>query len=239
MVVPESRPLLHPLEIKLQSLLAEGKSPHVDDLGGFEAIVGAAQSLAKSPLASEMLSAVLRDVSNVAVKDTRPWKELIGTLVHGATRDIVLIEMVDALDACLQLPEGIASDAFTAFLEKASNPSGEFTSYARAVALEGAFRLAASNRRMQLRLLDALLGIEASDEPQFLRYAAKIMGIAHSHWREAELVPALQALTDCDEAAYEASFELGMASLASALDEPRREAANLFFRYSLHWFKRA
>lgn len=239
MVVAESRPLLHPLEIKLQSLLAEGKSPNVDDLGGVEAIIGAAPSLAISPLAGEILSAVLRDVGNVAVKDTRPWKELIGILVHGAASDIVLIEMVDALDACMQLPDAIASDAFTAFLEKASNSSGDLTGYARAVALEGAFRLAAANRRMQLRLLDTLLGVEVSDEPQFLRYAAKIMGVAHSHWREAALVTALQVLTDCDEAAYESCFELGMASLASALDESHREAANSFFRDSLQWFRRA
>lgn len=239
MVVAESRPLLLPLEIKLQSLLAGGKAPHVDDLGGVKAIVGAAPLLASSPLAGEILLAVLRDVGDVALKDLRPWKELIGILVYGATSDIVLIEIVDALDACLQLPDAIASDAFTAFLEKAGNSSGELTSYARAVALEGAFRLAASNRRMQLRLLDALLGVDVSDEPQFLRYAAKIIGVAHSLWREAELVTALQALFDCDEAAYEASFELGMASLASALDEPHREAANLFFRDSLQWFRRA
>lgn len=239
MVEAESRPLLHPLEIKLQSLLAEGKSLHVDDLGGVEAIIGAAPSLAISPLAGEILSAVLRDVGDVAAKDIRPWTELIGILVQGAASDIVLIEMVDALDACTQLPDAIASDAFTAFLEKARNSSGDLNAYARAVALEGAFRLAAANRRMQLRLIDILLGVEVSDEPQFLRYAAKIMGVAHSHWREAELVTALQVLTDCDEAAYESCFELGMAFLAAALDEFHREAANSFFRDSLQWFRRA
>ncbi|WP_150429985.1 hypothetical protein [Dechloromonas sp. CZR5] len=239
MVVAKSPPLLHPLEIKLQSLLAEGKSPNVADLGGVEAIVGEAPSLAISPLAGEILSVVLRDLGDVAVQDTRPWHELIAILIRGATSDIVLIEMVDALDTCLQLPDAIASDAFTVCLEKASNSSGKLTGFARAVALEGAFRLAVSNRRMQFRLLDALLGIEVSDEPQFLRYAAKIMGVAHSHWRETELVAALQALTDCDEAAYEASFELGMASLTFALDEPHREAANSFFRDSLQWFRRA
>ncbi|EXI80477.1 MAG: hypothetical protein AW10_01807 [Candidatus Accumulibacter appositus] len=239
MVTAEPGAHLHSVEVKLHSLLGEGRTPHVENLGGFDAIVEAAPTLATSPLASEILLAVLRDVVNTAIEDARPWKELIGRLVHGATNDVVLIEMVDALDACQKLPDGTAIDVFMAFLQKAVNVSGTLPSYARAIALEGAFRLAAYDRRMQLRLLDALLGIQASDEPQFLRHAAKIMGIAHSHWREAELVEVLHTLSECEGAAYEASFELGMARLASALDEPRRDAANSLFLESLHWFRKA
>lgn len=239
MVVAEPRPQLHPVEVALHALLGEGKTPRIDNLGGFDAVVQATPSLATSPLAGEILSAVLRDVGDTSVEDARPWKDLIGRLVQGATSDVVLMEMVDALDACRQLPGGTASDVFMAFLQKAGDASGALTGYARAVALEGAFRLAAFDRRMQLRLLDALLGIQASDEPQFLRHAARIMGIAHSHWREAELVDRLRILSECEEAAYEASFELGMAGLTSALDEPRKDAANSLFLDSLHWFKRA
>ena len=99
--------------------------------------------------------------------------------------------------------------------------------------------MAAFDRRMQLRLLDALLGIQVSDESHFLRHAAKIMGIAHSHWREAELVDRLRLFSECEEAAYEASFELGMAGLASALDEPKRSVANTIFLDSLQWFRKA
>lgn len=239
MVAADPGPQLHPVEVALHALLGDGKTPRVDDLGGFDAIVQATPSLVTSPFASEILSAVLRDVGNTSVDDARPWKDLIGRLVLAATSDVVLIEMVDALDACRQLPDGAASDVFMAFLQKAGDASGALTAYARAVALEGAFRLAASDRRMQLRLLDVLLGVQASDEPQFLRHAAKIMGIAHSHWHEAELVDRLRILSECEGAAYEASFELGMAGLASALDEPRRDAANSFFLDSLHWFKKA
>lgn len=239
MVAADPRPQRHPVEVALHALLGKGKTPHVEDLGGFDAIVEATPSVSTSPLASEVLFAVLRDVGSTTVDGARPWKELIGRLVQGATSDFVLIEMVDALDACRQLPDGTVSDVFMAFLQKAGDASGALTGYARAVALEGAFRLAATDRRMQLRLLDALLGIQVSDEPQFLRHAAKIMGIAHSHWREAELVNMLRTLSECEGAAYEASFELGMAGLASALDEPKRDAATSFFLDSLHWFKKA
>lgn len=229
---------LHPVEVTLHGLLSQGKVPSVDDLGGFEVIAQAAPSLGASPSAGEILSAVLRDANDTLVKDAHPWKDLIDLLVRDATSDTVLIEMVDALDAC-QLPGGTANNVFAAFLQKATDVSGALTGYARAVALEGAFRLAAFDRRMQLRLLDALLGIQVSDESHFLRHAAKIMGIAHSHWREAELVDRLRLFSECEDAAYEACFELGMAGLASALDEPTREVANAIFLNSLQWFKKA
>lgn len=239
MVTDDADAPLHPLEKTLHALLVQGKKPRIDDLGGLDAIVQAVPSLAISPMAGEILLAVLRTVSEASGKDAHPWKELIGRLVKEATSDVVLIEMVDATDACENLPEGVVDDVFMAFLQKAIDATGAFTGYTRAIALEGAFRLAVSDRRMQFRLLDALLGINVTDEPEFLRHAAKIMGIAHSHWREEELVDVLRTISKCEEAAYEASFELGMAGLTSALDEPRRDVADSLFRDSLHWFKRA
>lgn len=229
---------LHPVEVTLHALLSQGKVPSVDDLGGFEVINQAAPSLGARPLASEILLAVLRDANEASVKDVHPWRDLIDRLVRATTNDVVLIEMVDALNAC-QLPDGTANNVFTVFLQKAVDGSGVLTGYARAIALEGAFRLAASDRRMQLRLLDALLGIQVCDESHFLRHAAKIMGIAHSHWREAELVDRLRLFSECEDAAYEACFELGMAALAHALDEPKRGVANAIFLDSLQWFKKA
>lgn len=239
MVAADQEQRLHSVEVALNALLVEGKTPCVEDLGGFDAIVEATTSVGASLLASEVLSAVLRDVGCTSADSTRPWKELIGSLVQGATCDFVLIEIVDALDGCRHLPDGTDFDVFMILLRKACDTSGALTGYARAVSLEGAFRLAATDRRMQLRLLDVLLGIQVSDEPQFLRHAAKIMGVTHSYRRETELVNMLRALSECEGAAYEASFELGMASLASALDETQKDAAALSFLDSLHWFKKA
>lgn len=230
---------LHPLEKALQALLVQGKTPFVDDLGGLEAIAKAASSLATSPLAGEILLALLRTPSEALGDDAHLWKETIGCLVRGATSDIVLIDMVDATIACGELRETAVEDVFMAFLHKAADLSGRISGYARAIALEGAFRLAASTRRMQFRVLDVLLGIKASDEPTFLRYAAKIMGVAHSHWREGELLGILKGLAECEEASYDASFEMGMAGLTSALDESRRDVADSLFRDALLWFKKA
>jgi len=228
----------HSVEIRLQSLLREGKVPSIADLGGFDALAQAATSLGASLMAGEILLAVLRAANDVSLLGEHPWKDLISHLVHEATNDVVLIEMVDALDT-YQLPDGAASVVFSTLLQKATDVSGAITGYARAVALEGAFRLATFDRRSQLRLLDVLLGIQVSDESHFLRHAATIIGIAHSHWREAALVERLQAISECDAAAYEACFELGMAGLASALAQPQREEASATFLNSLTWFKKA
>lgn len=229
----------HPLEKALQALLIQGKTPHVDDLGGLDAITKAAPLLTTSPLAGEILSALLRMPSEALGDDAHAWMEAIECLVRGATSDVVLIEMVDATVVCAELPEIVVENTFAAFLQKATDSSGRISGYARAIALEGAFRLAASTRRMQLRLLDVLLGIKASDEPTFLRYAAKITGVAHSHWREGELLGILTGLAECEEAAYDASFEMGMAGLTSALDESRRDVADSLFKDALSWFKKA
>lgn len=229
---------LHPVEVKLSAMLSQGMEPHVDDLGGFEVINQAAPSLGATPLAGEILLAVLRDANEASVKDEHQWIDLIDRLVQAAKNDIVLIEMVDAVNAW-RLPNGSANKLFTAFLQKAVDASSTFTGYARAIALEGAFRLAASDRRLQLRLLDGLLGIQVCDDSHFLRHAAKIIGVAHSHWREAELVDRLRLFSECEDVAYEACFELGMAGLTSALDEPKKEVAHPTFLDSLQWFKRA
>ena len=239
MVVAAADGALHPLEQTLHTSLAQGKAPSVIDLGGLEEIARSVSSVATSPIAAEVLAAILRSLSEADEDGALVWRETIGTLVQGATIDNVLIEMIDAMDACEHLPQLVIEDVFMAFLQKATNTSGAISAYARAIALEGAFRLALTNRRRQLRLLDLLLSITAADEPQYLQYAAKILGIAHSHWREGEIVNVLKGLVDCDEAAYEATFELGMAGLTSALDEPQREVAASFFNEALLWFKKA
>jgi hypothetical protein len=229
---------LHPLESRLNALLSEGTVPSVGALGGFEAIEKGASLLGASPSGGEILAVILRDGCFAPTESSKAWKNLINQLVRAATSDIVLIEMTDALEV-YELPDGTVNDVFTILLHKAMDNSGTLTGYARAVALEGSFRLAAINRRLQLRLLDTLLGIQLSEDPCFLRHAAKIMGIAHSHWREAELIDRLRILTSCEEAAYEASFELGMASLTCALDESEKKIAKSFFEDSLGWFEKA
>jgi hypothetical protein len=150
------------------------------------------------------------------------------TLIREASVDFVLMEVVDLLDASQPLPLEVDDYCFSTFLQKAQDKTN-LSGLARSVALEGAFRWAMSNRRRQLRLLDLLLGIVPDDDSEFLRHAAKIMGLAHAHWREAGLVPRLVAISAIEDARADAAFELGMAKLAQGLDSPSCDAAQGLF----------
>lgn len=239
MVIVRTPRQLHPMEQTLSLLISQGKIPSINDLGGLEVIIQSIPSLASSLLAGEILAVILRDLSKTNDDDALKWREPIVTLVQEATVDTVLIEMIDVADGCENLPQKIIDEIFMACLQKATNISATITAYARSIALEGAFRLSLTNRKRQLRLLDKLLSISANDDPEYIRYAAKILGIAHSHWRENEIVNVLKDLEYCNEAAYEVTFELGMAGLTSALDEPNRDIAASYFNEALLWFNKA
>jgi hypothetical protein len=113
------------------------------------------------------------------------------------------------------------------------------TGLARGAVLDGAFRWAMSNRRWQLRLLDFLLGLSNDDGPEFLVRAAKIAGVAYSHWREGGLLPILTQLVDVETVNAEAAFELGMASLADALDSQDTQEALTAFTVAKGWFEQS
>jgi hypothetical protein len=96
-----------------------------------------------------------------------------------------------------------------------------------------------SNRRWQLRMLDFLLGLTKDDDREFLRHAAKIIGVAYAHWREDALIQKLREITAVDSANADASFELGMANLVQGLNSPDHDGALVRFREAQDWFTKA
>ena len=224
----------HPIESDLIALLEAGEEPSIASLGGIEGIAGAAHRLGSSPLLPELLRAMLRFWSQA--QDGALIAATFRSLLEGASTDFVLIEVVDVLDTFRPLPDGVDEGCFTVFLAKAGRSDGELTGLARGAALDGAFRWAVSNRRWQLRLLDFLLGLSPLDDAVFLGHAAKIAGVAYSHWRERELLSKLSELVNLEAAQSDASFELGMANLADGLDASSRDAAEGFLQEARTWF---
>lgn len=226
----------HPIEASLMALLEAGQEPTIETLGGLEAIASAVQRLSVSLFMPEVLRPVLRFWGQAPAQDRTLVASIVRNLLEGASTDFVLIEAVDILDTFRPLPDGADEACFAVFLAKAGRSEGELTGRARGAALDGAFRWAASNRRWQLRLLDFLLGLSPADEGDFLGHAAKITGVAYSHWRERELLLKLTEFAAVDAARPEASFELGMANLADGLDASSRDAAQEFLRTAKDWF---
>lgn len=218
------------------ALLEAGQEPSIAALGGLESIASAVRRLSTSPLMPEVLRPVLRFWDQAPAQDRTLIGSIIRNLLEGASTDYVLIEAVDILDTFRPLPDGADETCFAIFLAKAGQSAEELTGLARGAALDGAFRWAASNRRWQLRLLDFLLGLSPADEAVFLGHAAKIAGVAYSHWRERELLLKLAELAAVEAAQPEASFELGMANLADGLDASSQDAAQEFLRKAKAWF---
>lgn len=222
----------------MSEILSSGKTPLLADLGGLDALIEGANEISVSPLMPTFLDALLREKGNASIESFQPYYILITSMLKGATQDSVLIEVIDSLDSYRPFIAQVEDEIFMLLLQKA-NKSSSLSGYARALSLEGAFRWAIQNRRYQLRLLDFLLGIDSTEDPVFLAHASKIIGISYSYWHEKDLICALQKFAEVDQAEYEASFELGMAYLANALDEPNHIEANSSLWNSFAWFKKA
>jgi hypothetical protein len=228
---------MNPLEVKLISALETGQELSLADLGGVEVLASIAQSLGPSPVMPELLLPMLRHWQQASLTDRIALKRALQDLLEAASIDFVLMEAIDVLDVNGPLPDEADEACFTIFLTKAGQAENRMSGLARGAALDGAFRWATRNRRWQLRLLDFLLGLSAVDDPEFLTHAAKIIGVAYSHWREQDLLQVLTKLVDVVAAKGEATFELGMANLADALDAPHREGAHTSFQVAKDWFE--
>jgi hypothetical protein len=184
----------------------------------------------------ELLRPLVLGWSNSKAADQEAHKGILHDLLEVATTDFVLIEAVDILEHHRPLPDDGDECCFMLFLAKAATGDHSLSGLSRGAALDGAFRWAGDNRRWQLRLLDFFLGLAPGDDTEFLRRAAKIVGVAFSHWRDKELVEVLRKLAQLEAVRPEAAFELGMAALAEAMDRADSNSAATTFHEASNWF---
>lgn len=227
---------MHPIEVELIEIVKSGCDWQLEDIGGISQFASAALSLGSTPIMPELLHPLVLGWSNAKAADRDAHKGVLNDLLDVATIDFVLLEAVDILERLRPLPDDGDECCFMLFLAKAATADHSLSGLSRGAALDGAFRWACDNRRWQLRLLDFLLGLAPSDDTEFLRRAAKIVGIAFSHWRDKELVEILRKLAQIEAVRPEAAFELGMATLAEAMDRVDENAAATAFREARDWF---
>lgn len=227
---------MHPIEAELIELVKSGRDWQLEDLGGITKLAPAARSIGNTPMMPELLHPLVLGWSNATAADRDAHKGVLHELLEVATTDFVLIEAVDILEHHRPLPDDGDECCFMLFLAKAAVGDHSLSGLSRGAALDGAFRWAGDNRRWQLRLLDFFLGLAPGDDTEFLRRAAKIVGVAFSHWRDKELVEVLRKLAQLEAVRPEAAFELGMAALAEAMDRADSNAATTAFREARDWF---
>ncbi len=230
---------MHPIEAELIEVVKSGRDWKLEDLGGITTLAPAARSLGSSPMMPELLHPLVLGWSDAEVANRDVYKSVLHDLLEVATTDFVLLEAVDILEHHRPLPDDGDERCFMLFLTKAATGAHSLSGLSRGAALDGAFRWAGDNRRWQLRLLDLFLGLAPSDDTEFLRRAAKIVGVAFSHWRDKELVEVLHKLAQLEAVRPEAAFELGMAALAEAIDREGSNATASAFREARDWFGEA
>ncbi len=227
---------MHPIEAELIEAVKSGRDWQLEDLGGITKLASAARSLGSTPMMPELLHPLVLGWNDAKTADRDVYKGVLHDLLEVATTDFVLLEAVDILEHHRPLPDDGDECCFMLFLAKAATGDHSLSGLSRGAALDGAFRWAGDNRRWQLRLLDFFLGLAPSDDTEFLRRAAKIVGVAFSHWRDKELVEVLHKLAQLEAVRPEAAFELGMAALAEAMDRGDSNAAVTAFRDARDWF---
>lgn len=227
---------MHPIEAELIEAVKSGRDWQLEDLGGITKLASAARSLGSTPMMPELLHPLVLGWNDAKTADRYVYKGVLHDLLEVATTDFVLLEAVDILEHHRPLPDDGDEFCFMLFLAKAATGDHSLSGLSRGAALDGAFRWAGDNRRWQLRLLDFFLGLAPSDDTEFLRRAAKIVGVAFSHWRDKELVEVLHKLAQLEAVRPEAAFELGMAALAEAMDRGGSNAAVTAFRDARDWF---
>lgn len=227
---------MHPIEAELIEIVKSGRDWQLEDLGGITKFAPVARSIGSTPIMPELLHPLVLGWSDAKAADRDTHKGILQDLLEVATKDFVLLEAVDILEHHRPLPDDGDECCFMLFLAKAATGDHSLSGLSRGAALDGAFRWAGDNRRWQLRLLDFFLGLVPGDDTEFLRRAAKIVGVAFSHWRDKELVEVLHKLSQLESVRPEAAFELGMAALAEAMDRADSNAAAIAFREAREWF---
>jgi len=106
----------------------------------------------------------------------------------------------------------------------------------RAQALHGALLIAQHQKGLLHQLKGFLTDLDISNDPLFLRHAAKILGVLLAHSPELEFRNRLCELLEIPEARDEAAMELGLDALRRGIDAVEQEAAGDAFESALHWF---
>lgn len=229
---------MHPFEVLMVSTLEQGKEPSIAQFGDVFSLRDAAPVIGKTRLMPEFLRLALTFLPDTTGEENSALGEFVCLCIENAFDDFVLIEALELLGESRPLRNGYEERCFAHFLILAADRT--VLPMARAAALDGAFRWAITNRRRELRLLDLLLGVTPGDDPIFLARAAKIIGVAYSHWQnETELVAQLELLAMVEGVQDEAAFELGLSQLADGLKQEDQAKAMRAFEDARRWFLRA
>ncbi len=225
------------MEKQLIKALEEGKTVTLNDLGGLRTLEENSITIASSPLMSEFLSIVLNEFNKLNETEIDLAEKLILLCFEKVTDGLVIQEAIYYLDSYRPFSKSFEDKCFKITLQEAQNC--QKSPITRAMSLECAFRFTLYNSGRRFKLLSYLVDLPIEDDPEYLRHAAKIVGLAHTFWAENELISVLEKLANIESGSDEAYFELGLASLASALDAESHDVAQNKFKQAWLLFQKS
>ncbi len=226
------------LDEELAALFDRGAPPTLVELGGVAFLQGREDLLARTTLMPELLALLLAELPTDADVIRRFVRTCAAVPVGGDGVDPASYK--DAIDclAGVALPEGLAADIQDILCSRAADPSEN--EVARWAALGGALQLAVDHPDTRHDLLRVLVRLREDDHhSEFLRRAAKVAGVANSHWPDAALLKALDRLASNPFARDEACFELGMHHLRLGMEGSTARHVGSSFDEALASFRAA
>ncbi|GJD58079.1 hypothetical protein [Methylobacterium dankookense] len=195
----------------MAAALSEDRRPSASDFGGLDPILSAAGAVASSAYAPEFFELVLdeADPADAAVQS------FSGEFVDRLDNDIGINALVDLVADRAPLPEAVERRWFRRWLALAEDRGA--MSSVRTAALRGALLMKRQSSRRSLMLSAFVVNCEPDDEPGFLAHAARIAGLLHAETPNPGTVEFLEGLLGVQDAADEATFELGMERVGGAL----------------------
>ncbi|MFB0498679.1 hypothetical protein ABID99_004916 [Mucilaginibacter sp. OAE612] len=222
------------IEQLLIKLLQSGQLVSVDDLGGLNAYHDLIDVVANSKMMDEFLKILLEDAKIFDQNTNSPLIQEIIIRCFTDNNDPIAIR--NAIETLCTQPQKLAY-TFDTLLNRAGDVSGQ--SMIRGYFLLGAFEIAVRNKAKRYRLIGYLIGIETTDNPEYLKYVAKITGVCYTDFQTEDLVDKLTEFVTAKVGEDDALYELGMCFLTKALNSETQTLAIINFDSAMRLFRRA
>jgi hypothetical protein len=199
---------------RIEEQIASAGAINLEELGGVESIWRESDELASGPYFEEIVRALLRGWSSIDVADAKRF------ILSGVRTQQLPNRLDGAIEAVLAEPfavDLIGADLGSELLERAKTRGDARSALLAALALEGALQLAIGGYLNRYLVLASLTGVDAREDLVFAQRVARLLGVAHDHWRDPELVAALDRLAAVHGAEADVAVELGLARLVTAV----------------------
>lgn len=222
------------IEDYLVQLLQGGRQVRVDDLGGASFYRDHLDVIASSRLMDEFLRILLEDDNII---DEQQHSTLIQEVVDKCivmNSDPVAIR--NAVEIIGKMADALVQ-TFDLLLNRANDSSLQAS--ARGYLLLGAFETSGKNKSKRYGLIGYLVDVDLNDDPEYLKYVAKITGLCYSDVQVEDLVSKLKEFVNRNAGEDDALYELAMCLFTKAFNSSTHSQAIENFDSALKLFQQA